>query len=401
MTLGGRDVVVIDAVRTAMGRHGGQLSAVRVDELVAHVIAGVVQRSGIDARDVDEVVVGCVNASGEAMGNVARYAALLAGLPDTVAGLTVNRFCASGLSAIQIAAQEIAVGMADVVVAGGAESMTRSTWSVPKPDRAFPRAPLSGRDTMWSGAGGPYHPLLAARGVMVEMPETAQNLADRYSISRADADAYALRSHMRAATAQDEGRFVAEIHPLLVGDRVVDADETIRRDTTLERLASLGAYYPGCPDITAGNASPINDGASALLLTSAERAAALGIKPLARVVSCAVAGVDPAVMGLGAAVALERALDLAPVDLTALDLVEINEAFAVQVLACLRILAVPQDRLNVNGGAVSLGHALGNSGARIVTTLLHELRRRGGGRGATALCAGGGQGAAMVFEVAA
>jgi acetyl-CoA acetyltransferase family protein len=398
VTLEGREVVVVEAVRTPMGRHGGQLCGVRVDELAAHVLAGVVERCGVDAAEVDEVVVGCVNMSGEAMGNVARYAALLAGFPDTVAGVTVNRFCASGLSAIQIAAQEIATGMADVVVAAGAESMTRSTWSIPKPDKAFPRTQLAGRDTMWSGAGGPYHPRLVEQGAMIEMPEAAQKLAGLYSIARAEADAYALRSHARAAAAQDDGRFDDEILPLKVGEVVVDSDETIRRDTTLERLAALRPYYPDCLDITAGNTSQVNDGASALLLATRERARAWGVTPLARVLGSAVAGVDPALMGLGAARALARALERAGIKLEELDLVEINEAFAVQVLACLRDLPVPDERLNVNGGAISLGHALGNSGARITVTLLHELRRRGEAFGAASLCIGGGQGAAMIFE---
>ena len=396
-----REVVVVDALRTAMGRHGGQLAGVRVDELAAHVISGVVARADVDPADVDEVVMGCVNVSGEAMGNVARYAALLGGLPETVAGITVNRFCASGLSAIQIAAQEIATGQVDVAVAGGVESMTRSTWSIPKPDTAFPRTQLSGRDTMWSGAGGPYHPALVERGVMVEMPETAQNLGGKYAISREAADAFALGSHQRAASAQQDGRFDREILPLQAGDVAVGRDETIRGDSSLERLAALRPYYPDCPDITAGNTSQINDGASALLLTTAERARAWGAAPLARVITSSVVGLDPAFMGLGAAQAIDRALELSGMRLGELDLVEINEAFAVQVLACLEELPIPQERLNVNGGAIALGHALGNSGARITTTLLHELRRRGGGIGAASLCVGGGQGAAMIFEVAA
>lgn len=397
----GRGVYVLSAVRTPMGRHRGQLAPVRVDELAAHVIRGAIDRAGIDPSEVQEVVIGCVNGSGEAMGNVARYAALLAGLPHHVAGVTVNRFCASGLSAIQIGAQAIASGELDVVVAGGAESMTRSTWVIPKPDGPFPKHHLVGRDSMWSGAGGPYHPDLERHGVMIEMPETAQNLADRYRIPRAEADAFALRSHLRAAAAQDAGRFEEEILPLKVGDRLVEEDETIRRDSNLERLAELEPYYPGCPDITPGNASPVNDGASAVLLASAERVRAWGAEPLARVVASAVVGVDPAVMGLGAAEALRRVLSRLDISVEELGLVEINEAFAFQVLACLREVPVPDDRLNVNGGAIALGHALGNSGARIVTTLLHELRRRGGGLGAASLCVGAGQGAATIFEVAA
>ncbi len=384
-----------------MGRHGGQLAGVRVDELAAHVIGAVVERAGVDRAEVDEVVVGCVNVSGEAMGNVARYAALLAGFPHRVSGMTVNRFCASGLSAIQVAAGAISAGVVDVVVAAGAESMTRSTWSVPKPSVPFARQQLAGRDTMWSGSGGPYHPALEEQGVMIEMPETAQILSDRYSIPRADADAFALRSHVRAGAAQQAGRFAAELVPLKVDDALIDLDETIRADTSLEKLASLRSYYPGCPDITAGNTSQINDGASALLLTTSERADAWGVTPMARVVTSAVVGVDPAVMGLGAAAALQRALDREGLDADALDLVEINEAFAVQVLACLRELPLDEERLNVNGGAIALGHALGNSGARIMTTLIHELSRRGGGLGAATLCVGGGQGAATIVEVAA
>lgn len=393
-----REVVVLSAVRTAMGRHGGQLAAVRVDELAAHVIDAAIARAAVDRDAVDAVVMGCVNASGEAMGNVARYASLLAGLPHRVGGYTINHFCGSGLAAINAAAHAIAVGEQELVVAGGAESMTRSTWSVPKPAVGFARQPLEGRDTMWSGAGGPYNPVLAERGDMIEMPETAQNLADRYGISRAEQDAYALRSHERAAAARAEGRFEREIVPLEVGDTVVARDETIREDSSLERLARLRPAFPGVRDITAGNSSQINDGASALVLASAERARELGVAPRATIRATALVGVDPAVMGIGPAVAIPAALARAGVELADVALVEINEAFAAQTLACQRELELDDARLNVNGGAIALGHALANSGSRIATTLLHELSRRGGGIGVASLCVGGGQGIATVFE---
>ncbi len=393
----GRDVVVAAAVRTPMGRHGGQLSAVRVDELAALVIREAVARAGLEPAAVDLVVAGCVNTAGEAMGNVARYAALLAGLPDGVAGVTLNHFCASGLAAVNAAAHAIAVGEIDVAVAVGAESMSRSTWSVPKPTVPFARHELVGRDTMWSGAGGPYNPRLVDTGSMIEMPETAQNLADRYGIGRGEQDAYALESHRRAAAAADSGRFADELVAVPTPTGEASADETIRRDTTLDRLSTLPGYFPGCPDITAGNTSQINDGASALVLIAAERAE----RELARVRATAVAGVDPAVMGLGPTIAVPRALRGAQLELGDVELVEINEAFASQTIACMRDLALDADRTNVNGGAIALGHALGNSGTRIATTLLHELRRRGGGIGVASLCVGGGQGVATVFEVAA
>jgi len=395
----GREVVVLSAVRTPVGRHGGQLAAVRVDELAAHVIRAAIERAGAPVEAVDAVVMGCVNGSGEAMGNVARYAALLADLPHRVGGFTINHFCGSGLAAVNAAAHAIAVGEQDLVVAGGAESMTRSTWSIPKPAVGFARQPLSGRDTMWSGAGGPYHPVLTERGDMIEMPETAQNLADRYGIPRAEQDAYALRSHERAAAARRAGRFDDEIVPLEVDGATVARDETIREDSSLEKLARLRPAFPGVTDITAGNASPINDGASALVLASAERARALGLAPLATIRATALVGVDPAIMGIGPAVAIPRALERAGCALDDVALVEINEAYAAQALACQRELELDDARLNVNGGAIALGHALANSGSRISATLLHELRRRGGGIGVASLCVGGGQGIATVFEV--
>ena len=396
----GRQVVVCSAVRTPMGRHGGQLAGVRVDELAALVISEAVARARLDPVTVELVAAGCVNTSGEAMGNLARYAALLAGLPHGVAGVTLNHFCGSGLAAINAAAHAIATGEVDVAVAVGAESMSRSTWSVPKPATPFARHELVGRDTMWSGAGGPYNPQLVATGAMIEMPETAQNLADRYEISRAEQDAYAVESHRRAAAAADEGRFADELVAVPTAAGEVGGDETIRRDTSVEKLAKLSGYFEGCPDITAGNASQINDGASALVLAEAQTAQRLGLPSLAHIRSTAVAGVDPAVMGLGPTVAIPRALRRAELNLDQIDLVEINEAFASQTIACLRDLGLDHERTNVNGGAIALGHALGNSGTRIVTTLLHELRRRGGRYGVASLCIGGGQGVATVFEPA-
>lgn len=395
----GRGVGVYAAARTPMGRHGGQLAGVRVDELAALVMRAAVDRAGVAATAVELVVAGCVNASGEAMGNVARYAALLAGLPESIAGVTVNQFCGSGLAAVNAAAQAIASGEVDVALAVGAESMTRSTWAVPKPAGPFARQELVGRDTMWSGAGGPYNPRLVATGAMIEMPETAQNLATRYTISRAEQDAYAVESHRRASVAADSGHFDEELVsvPTPAGEATVD--ETIRRDTSIEKLATLQSYFEGCPDITAGNASQINDGASALLLAEIEHARRLGLTELARIRGIGTAGVEPAMMGIGPTVAIPRALRNAGVDAGEIDLYEINEAFAAQTIACMRELVLDPACVNVNGGAIALGHALGNSGTRIAATLLHELRRRAGRYGVASLCIGGGQGIATVFEM--
>jgi len=369
----------------------------RVDDLAAHVVRAVVCEAKAQGDAVEEVVFGIVNASGEAMGNVARFAAILAGLPVSAAGVSMNRYCGSGLSAINALAHEIAFGGVAMGVAGGAETMSRSTWPIPKPSTNRYVGPTAARDAIWSGGGGPQHPLLEANGVMIEMPEGAQYVAREYGITREEMDGYALESHRRAAAAADAGRFAEEIVAIPLGDGTIfDADETIRRDSSRERLAALRPYYPGCPDITAGNASTINDGASALVLAS--DAAERHVHPMARVVATAVAGVEPKRFGIGPVVAIRKLLDRTGLTAGQISLYEINEAFACQMIACIRELGLDPGRVNVNGEAIALGHALGNSGARITTTLLHELRRRGDRYGIAALCIGSGQGIATLFE---
>jgi acetyl-CoA C-acetyltransferase len=393
--------VVLAAVRTPVGRHAGALSHVRPDDLAAITVREALARSGVSPSDVDEVMLGIVNASGEAMGNVARFAALLAGIPPTAAGLSMNRFCGSGLSAVNALAHSIAFGAVRAGVAGGVETMSRSTWPILK--LANPRyvGPLVARDAIWSGAGGPQHPSLEADGTMIDMPEGAQVVATELGISRAEADAWAARSHARAAAAWAEGRFADEVVPVpgpKPSDPPVTIDETVRADTTLERLAGLRPYHPAAPDITAGNASPINDGSSAVVLADEAWARSAGLAPMARVIATSAVGIDAAHFALGPVPAIRRLLDGAGLGLDDIDLFEINEAFAAQVIACVRTLGLDEARVNVNGGAVALGHALGNSGSRITVTLLHELARRGGRFGVAALCVGGGQGIATLFE---
>lgn len=389
-------VDVLSAVRTPVGRHRGALSHVRVDDLAAVAIGEAVVRAAVAPDEVDEVFAGCVNASGEAMGNLARHAARLAGLPPQVPAVTLNRWCGSGLSALTAGAHQIAAGAAEIVVVAGAESMSRSTWPVPMPDRPFAGGRLVARDAMFSGAGGPQHPALEASGDMVEMAETAQELVRRFGLSRAELDGWALRSHQRAAAAQDAGRFDAELVAVAGGDgEPVVADETVRRNVTAERLAALRPYMDGCPDITAGNASPVNDGASALVLAAPRATARLGLRPLARVVGAACAGVEPAVMGLGAAAAARRL----PGDLRDADTIELNEAFASVALACIAELGLDPARVNPNGGALALGHALGNSGTRLATTLVHHLASGAADSGVVAMCVGGGQGVAARLEI--
>jgi acetyl-CoA acetyltransferase family protein len=394
--------VVLSAVRTPMGRHAGALSGIRPDDLAACAIRAAVARAGVDPVEVEEVAFGIVNASGEAMGNVARFASILAGVPASAAGVSMNRYCGSGLSAVNALAHEISCGCASLGVAGGVEAMSRSTWPVLKPQGAKYIGPIVARDAMWSGAGGPQHPELEANGTMIEMPVGAQLIADEYHITREDMDSFALRSHERAAAAADAGRFDDEIVrvPLPEGSEF-SSDETIRRDTSLERLAVLAPYYPGCKDITAGNASTINDGASALVLSRPGRAPGDQAPRLARILATAVVGVDPAHFSIAPVLAIRKLLERTALRVEDIDLFEINEAFASQMIACIRELELDEERVNVNGGAIALGHALGNSGARISVTLIHELRRRGSRYGIAALCVGAGQGIATLFEGAA
>ncbi len=395
------EAVILSAVRTPIGKYAGALKDVRPDDLAALVIAEAVRRAGVPADAIEDVIMGCTNQAGEDNRNVARMALLLAGLPITVAGQTVNRLCGSGLQAVNSAAQAIQTGAGDLFVAGGVESMTRAPFVLGKPDAAFPRGTLNLQDTTigWRF----INPRLAEMHYPYSMGETAENIAERYHVSRADQDAYALESHRRAVAAIREGRFRKEIIPVPVPQKkgepvVVDTDEQPRPDTSLEKLATLKPVFRQGGSVTAGNSAGINDGAAALVLTSRRRAEALGVRPRARILSTAVAGVDPAVMGLGPIPATQKALERAGLRINDLDVIELNEAFAVQTLQCMRTLGLEHERTNVNGGAIALGHPLGCSGARILVTLLHEMERRGARLGLATMCIGVGQGIATIIE---
>jgi 3-oxoadipyl-CoA thiolase len=397
------DAFVIDAVRTPMGRYRGALAGVRPDDLAAHVIAVAVERTGIDPADVRDVYLGAANQAGEDNRDAARMAALLAGLPVEVPGVTVNRLCASGLEAVNQASRALRLGEGDLYLAGGAESMSRAPWVVPKPEAGLPRGPQTMHDT--SLGWRLVNPRMAERYSTDSMGETAENVAERYGISRSEQDRFALQSHARATAAAAEGRFANEITPVQApspngrdGTVTVEADEGPRADTSLEKLTRLRPTFREGGTVTAGNASTLNDGAACLVLATGERAESLGVPPLARIVSIGVAGVDPAYMGMGPVPAIRRALDAAGMAIGDLDLIEINEAFAAQVLACAGELGIDEERLNVNGGAIALGHPLGCSGARLLTTLAWELRRRGARYGVAALCVGVGQGVATIVQ---
>jgi 3-oxoadipyl-CoA thiolase len=398
-----RTPVVVDGLRTPFGRYGGALKEVRPDDLAAHVVRALVERTGIDPGQIDDVILGAANQAGEDNRNVGRMAALLAGLPISVAGQTVNRLCGSGLQGVVSAAHAVAYGDGSVFVAGGVESMTRAPFVLGKPSAAFPR----GEQTMYDTTLGWRftNPRLADAYYPYSMGETAENVAERCQVTREDQDAFALRSQQRWAAAQAAGRFADELAPLEVpggkGQKAIfDSDEHPRPETTLEQLAGLKPAFSKqeTASVTAGNSSGINDGAAALLVTSAARAAELGLRPLGRLVASAVAGVDPATMGLGPIPATRRALERAGLTVGDLDLVELNEAFASQALVCIRELGLDPDRVNVNGGAIAIGHPLGASGARLAATLLHEMRRRGARYGLATMCIGVGQGIAAVFE---
>jgi 3-oxoadipyl-CoA thiolase len=395
------EAFVIDAVRTPMGRYRGALASVRPDDLAARAIEAAVERSGIDGASVEDVYWGAANQAGEDNRDVARMAALLAGLPVEVPGVTVNRLCASGLEAVNQAARTVRLGEGDLFLAGGSESMSRAPWVVEKPEVGLARGPQTMHDT--SLGWRLINPRMAERYSTEAMGETAENVAEQYGISREDQDVFALRSHQRAVAAADEGRFADQLVPVEtpVGrgeTALVDVDEGPRADTSIERLAALRPAFREGGTVTAGNASTLNDGAACVVVASEHRAAELGAEPLGRVIASGVAGVDPAYMGIGPIPAIRRALDAAELELDQIDLIEINEAFAAQVLACVRELGIDEERLNVNGGAIALGHPLGCSGARLVTTLLWEMRRRGARYGIAALCVGVGQGLATVFE---
>ena len=384
--------VVLSAVRTPIGRYGGVLAGVRADDLAAVAISAAVERSGVAAGSIDDVYLGCANQAGEDNRNVARMAALLAGLPDSVPGVTLNRLCASGLSAVVSASHAILAGDAEIAVAGGVESMSRAPLVLGKPDAAFPR----GNQTVWDTTLGWRfpNPRLEELFPLESMGETGENVAERWEVSREDQDAFALRSQRRWAAAHEAGRFVDELVP--VGD--VAVDEHPRPSTNAEALAGLRPAFRAGGTVTAGNASGINDGAAALVLASEAKAEELGIESLGTFVASAVAGVDPRVMGIGPVPAVRKLLARAGVDAGELDLVELNEAFASQSLAVIRELGLDEDKVNVNGGAIALGHPLGMSGARLVVSLLHELRRRDGRYGLATLCVGVGQGVAALFE---
>jgi acetyl-CoA acetyltransferase family protein len=405
------DAFILGGVRTPVGRYGGSLSHIRTDDLLGTTMAAACERVGVPLDRIEDIAAGCVNPAHEGMGDVARWGALAAGFPDSVPAMTVNRFCASSLScAITIAhgirSDEIGVGLA-----AGVESMSRSGWALMKGDAPFsPRGPVFMLDTMWAGAGGPPNPTLLAQDAYIEMIRTAQNVADKYRLTREEIDAFALRSHLHAAAARDSGRLAAEIHPVEIPAgrkepaRTFEHDEAIRGDTTAEQLAALPPQ-PNTTQMTAGNSAPLNDGASAVVLASGVEAKALGIEPLARVVASATHALDPRFMGIAPAFAIPKAIKragLSPVDI---DVWEVHEAFSAQALGVLRELPnqldgfeVPDDRLNPNGGAVAIGHPFGSSGTRYVLTLATELRLKNRRYGVLGVCVGSGQGVAMVLE---
>lgn len=388
----GRRAVILSAVRTPVGRYGGVLAEVRPDDLAAVAIEAAVGRAGVPVDEIDDVYLGCANQSGEDNRNVARFAALLAGLPVETGGVTINRLCASGLSAIVAASHAVIAGDADLVVAGGVESMSRAPLVMAKPERAYPRGDRVLHDTTlgWRFV----NPRYAERHSAESMGETGENVAERWGVSRADQDAFAAESQRRWADANARGAFADELVP--VGD--LERDEHPRPGTSEEDLAALGSIFREGGTVTAGNSSGINDGAAALVIASEERARAWGIEPLGAFAGSAVAGVEPAVMGIGPVPAVERLLARTGVGIGEIDLVELNEAFGAQAVAVIRELGLVAARVNVNGGAIAIGHPLGMSGARLVVSLLHELRRRDGRYGLATLCIGVGQGQAALFE---
>jgi len=389
-------------VRTPVGRYNGALKDIRPDDLAALVIKELVERAGINPEEIDDVIFGCTNQAGEDNRNVARMALLIAGLPETIPGQTVNRLCSSGLQAINTAANNIRAGAGDVFVAGGVESMTRAPFVMAKPGAPFPRGKIEMED---STIGWRFvNPRLAERFEPISLGETAENVAERNEISRERQDELALASHRKAVAAIQEGRFDDELVPVSVPQprnappKIFDTDEHPRADTSMEALAKLKPSFKKGGTVTAGNSSGVNDGAAALLVMSEEKARELGLKPLARYVASAAAGVSPLYMGLGPIPATQKLFERTGMTADQLDLIELNEAFAAQSLACIDELGLPMDRINVNGGAIALGHPLGCSGAKITATLVHELQRRGGRYGLVSMCVGVGQGVSSLFE---
>src|SRR5690242_18113364 len=405
------DAFLLGGVRTPVGRYGGSLSHIRTDDLLGRTMVWACERVGVPLERVEDIAAGCVNVAHEGMGDIARWGALAAGFPDSVPAATVNRFCASSLSGAISIAHAIRSGELSVGLAAGVESMSRSGWAYMKGEAPFmPRGPVLLLDTMWSGAGGPPNPNLLARDAYIDMMQTAQNVADRYELTREEIDAFALRSHQHAAAARDSGRLAKEIHPVEIPAtrkepaRTVEHDESIRADTTAEKLAALPPQ-PNTTQMTAGNSSPLNDGASAVVLASAGAASELGVQPLARVVASATHALDPQIMGIAPAFAIPKALKRAGLTPDQIDVWEVHEAYASVAVAILHELArqldgfeVPDERLNPNGGAVAIGHPFGSSGTRYVLTLATELRERNLRFGVLGVCVGSGQGVALVLE---
>ena len=396
-----KEAVIAAAVRTPMGRHGGILKDVRTDDLGAYIIARLVEKTGINKDEIEDVYFGCTNQAGEDSRNVARNASLLAGLPYTIPGATINRLCGSGLEAINQAGRAVETDHGDLFVAGGVESMTRGPWVMAKPANSFQRGDV----TMYDSSLGWRFPnkRMAELYSLINNGETAENVAEKYNINRHDQDEFALGSHVKALKAHDEGHLKDEIIPFEIPQRnggpiIHSKDEGPRADTSLEKLAALQPSFKKGGTVTAGNSSPLSDGAAALLVTTPQKAEQLKLKPLVRIVASAAAGVHPNYMGIGPIPATQKALKRAGLSIDQIDLVEINEAFASQVLACARELGIDLKKLNVNGGAIALGHPLGCSGARIMTTLIHEMKKRGSRYGLATMCIGVGQGIATLVE---
>jgi 3-oxoadipyl-CoA thiolase len=396
-----KEAVIVEALRTPMGRHSGILKDVRTDDLAAYIIAKLVEKTGINKDEIEDVYFGCTNQAGEDSRNVARNASLLAGLPYTIPGATVNRLCGSGLEAINQVARAIQTDHGDLFVAGGVENMTRGPWVMGKPVNPFQRGDVNLYD---SSLGWRFpNQRMAELYSLINNGETAENVAEKYQVSRKDQDEFALGSHQKALKAQEEGRLKDEIIPFEVPQRkgaplVHSKDEGPRADTSLAKLAALRPSFKKDGTVTAGNSSPLSDGAAALLLTTPQKAEQLKLKPLVRIIASAAAGVHPNYMGIGPIPATQKALKRAGLSIDQIDLVELNEAFASQVLACIRELGIDPQRLNVNGGAIALGHPLGCSGARLMTTLVHEMKRRGSRYGLATMCIGVGQGIATIVE---
>ena len=386
------EAVIVATARTPMGKYGGQLKDMRPDDLAAIVLKEVCDQAHVKPSEVDDVILGCANQAGEDNRNVARMALLLAGFPVEVPGQTVNRLCGSGMQATVTAAREIQAGAADIMIAGGVESMTRSPWVMPKPAAGFARGPQTVYDTAlgWRLV----NPKMAEMYGTLQMGETAERVAQKYEVSREDQDAFALRSHQRAVAAQKSGRLAEEI----VAVDGVTQDEGPRQDTSIEALARLKPAFAANGSVTAGNASPLNDGATALVLMSEAKAKERGLQPLARLVSAAPAGVHPDYMGIGPVPSSLKALDKAGLEPSDMQVVELNEAFASQSLACIRLLGLDEEKVNVNGGAIALGHPLGSSGARLVSTLVREMAHRDAEFGLATMCIGVGQGIASVWQ---